>query len=93
MVLKPRNPWKPQGLEELREHSTLGPSEGVCACLSLGFGLLVSRALENTFVLFSASQFVLIYYGSPRKGVQVPRRQKPHSSKDKRRVFSILLEF
>lgn len=49
--------------------------------------------LENTFVLFSASQFVLIYYGSPRKGVQVPRRQKPHSSKDKRRVFSILLEF
>lgn len=54
MVLKPRNPWKPQGLEELREHSTLGPSEGVYACLSLGFGLLVSRAFrKHICIVFS----------------------------------------
>ena len=67
-IYKPGNVkdhWKPPEVkEEARKNPSLKPSARAWPCQHLHFGLLISRTVRQWIV---SSQFVILFYGSPRK--------------------------
>ena len=54
-------------VEEARKDSVLQPSEGACPADTLISDFYPPKLEENKFLFFSAPQFVVVCYCSPRK--------------------------
>lgn len=67
----PKMTRKPRGARTRQGRIPLQVSETAWPCCRLDLGPLASSTVENTFLLFLATQFVEFCYAQPRKLTQV----------------------